>query len=277
MTVLYASTVRPFDGATLRAVLADPEVVLVEPWLAGTSAPWSRTRCATSAPAAGAGRRPRGAAPLRHAGGARPRARARRGRDPTLAGRPSCGRRRERPTRAGRRALLAHPGPHDPAPRPLACGLAAAPGLGAAGVAQLVERSPCKRNVAGSTPVTGSALAPAPSPAPSPAPPPAARSGCCSVRLVAQREQHAAASRRRVADDELVDELAGGPQPEELRTSGMPVAGHRVEVPATGVLDQAGEPVQFGPEGHAHRRPAVDQSVGRDLADRDAELLDGPV
>jgi len=37
-TVLYSSTVRPFDGATLRTVLAAPEVVLVEPWLAGTSA-----------------------------------------------------------------------------------------------------------------------------------------------------------------------------------------------------------------------------------------------
>jgi len=38
LTVLYAHTVRPFDAATLRAVLATPDVVLVEPWLAGTSA-----------------------------------------------------------------------------------------------------------------------------------------------------------------------------------------------------------------------------------------------
>lgn len=38
VTVLYASTVRPFDAAGLRAVLGTPEVVLVEPWLAGTSA-----------------------------------------------------------------------------------------------------------------------------------------------------------------------------------------------------------------------------------------------
>lgn len=38
VTVLYAHTVRPFDAPTLRAVLAAPEVVLVEPWLAGTSA-----------------------------------------------------------------------------------------------------------------------------------------------------------------------------------------------------------------------------------------------
>ncbi len=38
VTVLYANTVRPFDAATLRAVLSAPEVVLVEPWLAGTSA-----------------------------------------------------------------------------------------------------------------------------------------------------------------------------------------------------------------------------------------------
>jgi transketolase len=37
VTVLYAHGVRPFDAATLRAVLAAPEVVLVEPWLAGTS------------------------------------------------------------------------------------------------------------------------------------------------------------------------------------------------------------------------------------------------
>lgn len=37
-TVLYASTVRPFDARGLRSALATPEVVLVEPWLAGTSA-----------------------------------------------------------------------------------------------------------------------------------------------------------------------------------------------------------------------------------------------
>ncbi|QNN53851.1 transketolase family protein [Nocardioides mesophilus] len=36
-TVLYASTVRPFDGRGLREVLSGPEVVLVEPYLAGTS------------------------------------------------------------------------------------------------------------------------------------------------------------------------------------------------------------------------------------------------
>ena len=36
-TVLHASTVRPFDARTLRAV-AGPEVVLVEPWFVGTSA-----------------------------------------------------------------------------------------------------------------------------------------------------------------------------------------------------------------------------------------------
>jgi transketolase len=36
-TVLYAHSVRPFDAEGLRAVLATPEVVLVEPWLAGTS------------------------------------------------------------------------------------------------------------------------------------------------------------------------------------------------------------------------------------------------
>jgi transketolase len=38
VTVLYAHTVRPFDGRALRRLLATPEVVLVEPWLAGTSA-----------------------------------------------------------------------------------------------------------------------------------------------------------------------------------------------------------------------------------------------
>ncbi|MFC5911445.1 transketolase family protein [Streptacidiphilus monticola] len=40
-TVLYAATIRPFDAAGLRAATADrpaPEVVLVEPYLAGTSA-----------------------------------------------------------------------------------------------------------------------------------------------------------------------------------------------------------------------------------------------
>ncbi|HET7355803.1 MAG TPA: transketolase C-terminal domain-containing protein [Nocardioidaceae bacterium] len=36
--VLYASTIRPFDSQTLRAVLERPDVVLVEPYLAGTSA-----------------------------------------------------------------------------------------------------------------------------------------------------------------------------------------------------------------------------------------------
>ncbi len=37
VTVLYASTVRPFDPAGLRAALGAPQVVLVEPYLAGTS------------------------------------------------------------------------------------------------------------------------------------------------------------------------------------------------------------------------------------------------
>lgn len=36
-TVLYATTVRPFDGDTLRAELRSTEVVLVEPYLEGTS------------------------------------------------------------------------------------------------------------------------------------------------------------------------------------------------------------------------------------------------
>jgi transketolase len=38
VTVLYSGTVRPFDAAALRATLGTPDVVLVEPWLAGTSA-----------------------------------------------------------------------------------------------------------------------------------------------------------------------------------------------------------------------------------------------
>jgi len=38
VTVLYSHSVRPFDAATFRKVLTTPDVVLVEPWLAGTSA-----------------------------------------------------------------------------------------------------------------------------------------------------------------------------------------------------------------------------------------------
>ncbi|MGZ4436399.1 MAG: transketolase family protein [Nocardioidaceae bacterium] len=38
VSVLYANVVRPFDAATLRGVLWVPDVVLVEPYLAGTSA-----------------------------------------------------------------------------------------------------------------------------------------------------------------------------------------------------------------------------------------------
>jgi transketolase len=37
VTVLYAATIRPFDGAGLRAALGAPAVVVVEPYLAGTS------------------------------------------------------------------------------------------------------------------------------------------------------------------------------------------------------------------------------------------------
>lgn len=37
VTVLYAATVRPLDTATLRGTLRAPDVVLVEPYLAGTS------------------------------------------------------------------------------------------------------------------------------------------------------------------------------------------------------------------------------------------------
>jgi transketolase len=38
VTVLYAATIRPFDSDTLRSTLYAPDVVLVEPYLAGTSA-----------------------------------------------------------------------------------------------------------------------------------------------------------------------------------------------------------------------------------------------
>jgi transketolase len=37
LTVAYAATVRPFDAAGLRAVLTEPDVAVVEPYLAGTS------------------------------------------------------------------------------------------------------------------------------------------------------------------------------------------------------------------------------------------------
>jgi transketolase len=40
LTVLYAATVRPFDAVTLRATLGEPDVVVVEPYLAGTSVPF---------------------------------------------------------------------------------------------------------------------------------------------------------------------------------------------------------------------------------------------
>ncbi len=44
VTVLYATTVRPFDAQTLISTLGSPEVILVEPYLAGTS-----TRCVAEA------------------------------------------------------------------------------------------------------------------------------------------------------------------------------------------------------------------------------------
>jgi transketolase len=40
VTVLYAATIRPFDAQTLRATLSSPHVVLVEPYLTGTSVPF---------------------------------------------------------------------------------------------------------------------------------------------------------------------------------------------------------------------------------------------
>lgn len=44
VNVLYAATIRPFDARTLLSTLALPDVILVEPYLAGTS-----TRCVTQA------------------------------------------------------------------------------------------------------------------------------------------------------------------------------------------------------------------------------------
>ncbi|KAA0924284.1 MULTISPECIES: transketolase [unclassified Rhodococcus (in: high G+C Gram-positive bacteria)] len=37
LTVLHASTIRPFDSATLRGTLTAPDIMIVEPYLAGTS------------------------------------------------------------------------------------------------------------------------------------------------------------------------------------------------------------------------------------------------
>jgi len=37
-TILYAVTVRPFDGESLRAAIHTQDVIVVEPYLAGTSA-----------------------------------------------------------------------------------------------------------------------------------------------------------------------------------------------------------------------------------------------
>jgi transketolase len=39
VTVLYAATIRPLDAVTLRETLRTPDVVLIEPYLAGTSVP----------------------------------------------------------------------------------------------------------------------------------------------------------------------------------------------------------------------------------------------
>ncbi|MDP9417387.1 MAG: transketolase [Actinomycetota bacterium] len=49
VTVLHAVTVRPFDAWTLRATLHAPDVVLVEPYLAGTSA-WAVADALRDAP-----------------------------------------------------------------------------------------------------------------------------------------------------------------------------------------------------------------------------------
>ena len=83
VTVLYATTVRPFDAATLRATLDVPDVVLVEPYLRGhldrRRGPRARR---PAAPGARHRRRAHGAAHLRQPGRPRRPARARRARHP---------------------------------------------------------------------------------------------------------------------------------------------------------------------------------------------------
>ena len=133
VTVLYAHSVRPFDAGTFRSVLTSPDVVLVEPWLAGTSA-----RCVADALvdvphrllALGTRR-----TELRHYGTPAEHQRAH--------GLDAAGIRR-----SSTRSWL-----RDRARPPLRW-----PGrvVRRAGVAQTVERFSCKEDVAGSIPVTGS-------------------------------------------------------------------------------------------------------------------------
>ena len=86
VAVAYLSTVRPFPAAEVRALASGSEVVIVEPYLAGTStAPLAdalrdepRRLLALGVPADRA-------APLRHARGAPPRLRPRRRGHPPLA------------------------------------------------------------------------------------------------------------------------------------------------------------------------------------------------
>ena len=79
VTVAYLATVRPFDADGLRAAFRGTDVVLVEPYLAGTSsAEVSRALQRPPAPAARARRAERGVPPLRRGRRAPRRARARR-------------------------------------------------------------------------------------------------------------------------------------------------------------------------------------------------------
>ena len=101
-SVLYAATIRPFDAETLRAIAGTPEVILVEPTLAGTSARAPRRRCATARPAHPVARRGASRAPsLRRAVGARPRPWPRPGRG--SAPRSTRSSRPERATRGAQR------------------------------------------------------------------------------------------------------------------------------------------------------------------------------
>ena len=89
VTVAYATTVRPFDADGLRSLEASSgAVVLVEPYLAGTSAfAVSSALAFAAAPAAEPGRPARRAAAVRDAGGPCRLARPGRGRDPAFGDR----------------------------------------------------------------------------------------------------------------------------------------------------------------------------------------------
>jgi transketolase len=66
VTVLYATSVRPFDDAAVRRAAGDrPDVVIVEPYLAGTSTAAANDAGGHPAPGARPGRWPRWTATVR--------------------------------------------------------------------------------------------------------------------------------------------------------------------------------------------------------------------